>query len=1183
MIERKSESEITITKANLANLVKISVQGLTHVAIKINCVNLTVQDYILIGKFILSIPANIDLGLSNDKHQLKYISEEGLNSFFNIIKDKEKSIKAIHLGIFLVESPNIFHKVYKTLTNTIFLRDNASAERQFYANLIRMIFSLRELTSFTWSFIGDTVNLGMNCLGTILGENQTKLSKLSLVNVLITPGSFSTTVNLNAVFIGIAKNTHLKSLTLSAITLETVSDSLVSAIVNGKIESLLLSSREFSSHTTRTAWKDISAAIAKSPSLQEVTIDNMNNLSTSGNENQSCECPTCKLEKESKTRGEFIIDELSSNLIRFKSNIKVLACGMIESPKAYDCLANLLKLNCCLIKVDLIESSLGDDAIKILIKALQHNQSLKFLLLGNLKISERKVKGFITFLKNRRKSLIILNTEKTITILDTDGKVDETSELVARIQQAINETIPDINYVLDRIKEFVIKKIQSDVLSKIRKEVIRLLPDSSYYLARVRNLINEGGELVDCTTKLKQMITESIQLVDKGLNLYTDLIIKEFTINLFHSTLEEIDYLFMPSQIIYDGLANKIFNIIKDYFMQSYTGIVIEYRNILKIGFENTLAHHIKTLTPVSDLLAPPPVIAALDQEHKSEDSHTTETDSANQKQNPIAIKLRERQLERQQKKEARQKANLAHEREQKTKKEAWLRQKEEYRKQKEEKLKHALEKQAISTKPQLLHAEEAKPNGIQQSSVERKNYLSIALGYLIKVKYIVLDKTADDKWRSCNNKIPDPLLDTIRHYALLYNIFRLFEALKKYRSNKDSSTNFDDSKVFRNMLIHFGAANASHQAVWKTAHQLADAVNENSLPREFLKERKPHLMEHALPASDLSILAGLFGIGDELRFLLDRNYRPILEDNRDFLNLFESTSLYKELYKLHEEKVDNDGIQLDLLKNTVLKAALIFDSVQKVQGNDITIRPATISQFYENHYQQVDALKMLLAIIGHYYYLLDAQNIGRKSKSYFCETFTDKLGPQIQHFYNFLIYTHNKVRIPVSHHFPDCTYHDEIAESFKLFKKILNLNDVFFALEKVFYVSSTPIEAETTIVKHQASTISMTKSKNSSDESDKFGQAEFSKLQKELSMQFLAFSDAPYIDKDNVETEVKSVSLVNTSASNDVPVVNKSLTLNAKARNFTPTLFNLPSGTTLTPTLPPTTELQSSTMSKSP
>ncbi|MEO8401825.1 MAG: hypothetical protein ABI597_08545 [Gammaproteobacteria bacterium] len=451
----------------------------------------------------------------------------------------------------------------------------------------------------------------------------------------------------------------------------------------------------------------------------------------------------------------------------------------------------------------------------------------------------------------------------------------------------------------------------------------------------------------------------------------------------------------------------------------------------------------------------------------------TLNDEFSSQESNEIAFKIKNRAIARQQEKKAEEEEKSKRLNEQQLRKELWAKQKEENRKTREEEQKKEAQKNVRTNRP----VPEVKQNDRQTQPRNHINYLSIAFSYLVKIKYIIIDKIEDDKWRIENAKSRDQFLDDIRHFALLYNIFRLFEALKRYQNNGRAASIDADAAVFRNMIMHFGAAHASQASVLETAMQLANALEDDSLPQDFFRARKRNLMQHALSTEDLATFAGLFGIGDKRNFALNPYYRPVIDGF--FAGVIERTPLYQELHSLHSEKQANDTANLDLLQATILpKARQIYSNLQSKHG-DYLNNP---DYFYEHYYQHEDALKMLLAITGHYYYELNAQEIRTRGRLYFTNTYGPKSGGQIQQFYKFIAQAHNSIRIPVSHNFPDCTYHNEISKTFRIFEKITHLKDVFAGLGRTFKVI-TPVEEEKQISNPQKQSIDDTLSDSFDDD----------------------------------------------------------------------------------------------------
>lgn len=189
-----------------------------------------------------------------------------------------------------------------------------------------------------------------------------------------------------------------------------------------------------------------------------------------------------------------------------------------------------------------------------------------------------------------------------------------------------------------------------------------------------------------------------------------------------------------------------------------------------------------------------------------------------------------------------------------------------------------------------------------------------------------------------------------IRHYAMLYNMLRLFHGLRTYQQRGGRTPRMNtkllmtDLDSLRNMLRHQGAAELTPEQVFATANQLCEHA-----PEIFRHMAKPHTTRHALSDTQLQSLDENFGSEEKL-------WSETISTS--------DLSITKPMVAMHEQKQETDipQAQIDMLIEEIYQPvtqrildALNFDDEQK---DDV------INNKYYFHAQ---ALKMILSMSGEY------------------------------------------------------------------------------------------------------------------------------------------------------------------------------------------------------------------------
>jgi hypothetical protein len=166
-----------------------------------------------------------------------------------------------------------------------------------------------------------------------------------------------------------------------------------------------------------------------------------------------------------------------------------------------------------------------------------------------------------------------------------------------------------------------------------------------------------------------------------------------------------------------------------------------------------------------------------------------------------------------------------------------------------------------------------------------RGNWMSQACQNIMHIKWILEEDGQEKDWQ-------------VKEFALLYNIFNCFQALKMYQHFFGAAIPEFDADVIinlRNMMLHHGSAAVSNPNLLSFAEQI-----KNKLPLTLLNLNKKYLIESQLTDAQRNDLITAFGLkdGPEMeRMHYASIFAPVIAD----------TPFYKELAGYNEAKIDNN------------------------------------------------------------------------------------------------------------------------------------------------------------------------------------------------------------------------------------------------------------------------------------
>jgi hypothetical protein len=223
---------------------------------------------------------------------------------------------------------------------------------------------------------------------------------------------------------------------------------------------------------------------------------------------------------------------------------------------------------------------------------------------------------------------------------------------------------------------------------------------------------------------------------------------------------------------------------------------------------------------------------------------------------------------------------------------------------------------------------------------VLRSHWMGQACNNIIHIKWIL--ECADEMdWQ-------------VKEFALSYNIFHCFQALKMYQRFFGSSIpELDPDTIInlRNMMIHHGSAAVSNPYLLAFAEQI-----KNKLPLTLLNLNKKHLLASELSDTQRNDLVTAFGLKDSPE--LERMHHSSI-----FAPPIVHTPFYKDLARYNETKIDNnfdDKYYAHVIKIYVpLMSAIAFSfKVPAGQG------PGS-NEFLPTYLFQIQALYMLTTLCG--------------------------------------------------------------------------------------------------------------------------------------------------------------------------------------------------------------------------
>lgn len=216
--------------------------------------------------------------------------------------------------------------------------------------------------------------------------------------------------------------------------------------------------------------------------------------------------------------------------------------------------------------------------------------------------------------------------------------------------------------------------------------------------------------------------------------------------------------------------------------------------------------------------------------------------------------------------------------------------------------------------------------------------WLDHALRHLLAIKHILASEIEDKD---------------VKRYALVYDIFRCFQALLIYQAKGNDLTpqlNQELITNLRNMIRHRGAYLTTYDEVIKTAMEL-----DHLLSKDLLELRKPYLMDSALTQEQVNKLVSACKLTSD----------PLFAINPFWLTV-NNTDLYKILASYHASIKNNNTSSIECDSQIAGLIPMILSIYKQIQKS-YRVAPGQkeMDAFNFTHLPNVHALKMLFAICG--------------------------------------------------------------------------------------------------------------------------------------------------------------------------------------------------------------------------
>ena len=200
-----------------------------------------------------------------------------------------------------------------------------------------------------------------------------------------------------------------------------------------------------------------------------------------------------------------------------------------------------------------------------------------------------------------------------------------------------------------------------------------------------------------------------------------------------------------------------------------------------------------------------------------------------------------------------------------------------------------------------------------------------------------------------------DTLSSDVRHYALLYNIFRFVQSLKEYQEKGGNTRKINSTEVadLRNMFRH-GPAATNEKEVLDFASSM-----KIELPQAILELNRPYMTDMAeLKENEMKHIIEEFGI------------EPVTNQERAknrsrTCSVIQNSTLYKSLITFHQLKDNNndENVKRKLILSTYIPAIKKIIAILNQKGTSERTESPQI--FLEASLFQIQALRMLAAICG--------------------------------------------------------------------------------------------------------------------------------------------------------------------------------------------------------------------------
>lgn len=886
-----------------------------------------------------------------------------------------------------------------------------------------------------------------------------KVTELYLYNVLkdvTRSGRASLYTPLTNLLQSLLKLSQLKMLTMTGMVLERSNfvKSVQKFLIDSKISSLVLGdiiNQGVSEHVkvciiNELDYEDLISGFSQSNTLTSLELNLVPKYSTS--------TKLTRFSKENET--EFVFTKLKSYLASPKCILKKLHCSaFIKSVHGIQILGLVLEKNTSLKHLDLRNVHINPTTFKDFFDGLSKNKSLEFLRLGSCELSPDQVEEYYKFRDpNNATTLVKVQSEIIVTLKPgaelklpapfktsyknvTEKKKAKTTNDIVQVEAAKSESDNAAERKTEIVEPIVVPIQQSVNLPspkivqtkpdipkpKKTKQYVRqqklIMPEPDItdeqlsaveYALRIDKVLNEAKQIVQSLHELEKMIAGPLQeWADNPNKRAADLFIKWS--DKHSKIIKAIAKLQSEMALIQSADHNEVEELYNQA-MRLQVGTLAEIK----------LNHHYTNIQ----------------QSLETDTKKLIHSASNKITDGEIKTKLMQRQLQREAEQKALEEAKERSLAEAKIKKDQWAQQQQLKKLEKLEKQKQLVEAKMSTPLVPATQVVVAKNEIEWRRKHHNKQHklLSHAFNNLIKMKHVCVGIEADEKMNATHTTKMDPVILSIKHYALLYQLFRIFLALQLYQqnchSNESNTISQEMATDLRNMIIHHGAVQTNFAMVYQTAQTLC---GKDQLPESLMNMRKQSLMERVLNEEQIADLISLYDFVDKDLALSRFRLAPFDLHVTD-------TPLYKALAKFHSERTTNNLDRTDIFR--YLSQDLIpsiFSTLASIEKRyPYGISSATAEDFYDHYYQHYDALKMMLTICGEYAQGLEATKYSdiNNLKS-LAEKFGQLAASQASIFFQFIANCQD-VRNKTGHTIPDASY-EYLLEILKPARKLTSLS----------------------------------------------------------------------------------------------------------------------------------------------